>query len=282
MPATTSISAHDLSQSIGLPDSPLLIDVRTAEDAAADPRMLPAAIARDSRDVAAWAPALRGVRVVVACQRGLKLSEGTAAWLRHEGAEARVLEGGFVAWRDAGLPLVRTGLVPPRDAQGRTIWVTRSRPKVDRIACPWLIRRFIDPAALFLFVAPAEVAAVADRFGATPFDIEGVFWSHRGEGCTFDTMLDEYGLETPALRRLALLVRGADTARHDLAPQSAGLLAASLGLSRLHPDDLAQLEAGLALYDAFHLWCRDATEETHNWPASALARGTAASGPGAA
>jgi hypothetical protein len=144
--------------------------------------------------------------------------------------------------------------------------VTRARPKVDRIACPWLIRRFVDPAAVFLFVAAPQVMAVAERFGATPFDVDGVFWSHRGETCTFDTMLEEFGLSTPALGRLATIVRGADTARLDLAPQCAGLLAASLGLSRMHRDDLAQLEAGMALYDAFHLWCRDATEEVHNWP----------------
>ncbi len=138
---------------------------------------------------------------------------------------------------------------------------------MDRIACPWLIRRFVDPSAVFLFVAPAEVAAVAERFAATPFDIEGVFWSHRGEFCTFDVMLDEFALHTPALDRLALIVRGADTARADLAPEAAGLLAASLGLSRMHRDDLVQLDAGLALYDAFYRWARDATDETHNWPA---------------
>jgi hypothetical protein len=142
---------------------------------------------------------------------------------------------------------------------------------VDRIACPWLIRRFVDPAAVFLFVAPSEVPAVAERFGAAPFDVEGVEWSHRGELCTFDTMLREWGLETEALSRLAAIVRGADTARPDLAPQAAGLLAASLGLSRMHRDDLRQLEAGMALYDAFYRWCRDATEETHNWPAGKAA-----------
>ena len=144
--------------------------------------------------------------------------------------------------------------------------MTRARPKVDRIACPWLIRRFVDPAAVFLFVAPSEVAAVAERFGATPFDIEGVFWSHRGETCTFDTMVEEFGLATEPLLRLATIVRGADTARPDLAPQAAGLLAVSLGLSRLHSDDLRQLEAGMGVYDALYLWCRDAVEEAHNWP----------------
>ena len=146
------------------------------------------------------------------------------------------------------------------------MWVTRARPKIDRIACPWLIRRFIDPNAVFLFVAPPEVPPVAERFGGEPFDIENVFWSHRGELCTFDVMLDEFGLRTEPLLRLAVIVRGADTGRLDLAPEAAGLLAASLGLSRMYADDLAQLEAGMALYDAFYRWCRDATDETHGWP----------------
>ena len=264
-----SITPAQLARRIGLPDAPALIDVRTAEDAAADPRLLPGTIRRDHRDVAAWAPEWRGRSVVAVCQKGLKLSEGVAAWLRHEGAAAESLEGGFAAWAAAELPLMNSEAIPVPDARGRTVWVTRARPKVDRIACPWLIRRFVDPAAVFLFVAPAEVAAVADRFGATPFDIEGVPWSHRGEGCTFDTMLAEFGLSTPALTRLATIIRGADTARLDLAPECAGLLAASLGLSRQYRDDLAQLEAGMSLYDAFHLWCRDATEERHNWPGPA-------------
>ena len=127
------------------------------------------------------------------------------------------------------------------------------------------VRRFVDPRAVFLFVAPAEVEAVAERFAATPFDVEGVFWSHRGETCTFDVMVEEFGLGTDALLRLAAIVRGADTGRFEVAPQAAGLLAASLGLSRMHTDDLAQLEAGITLYDAFYRWCRDATEETHTW-----------------
>lgn len=266
MASPFTITANQLARLVGMPDAPVLIDLRTPEDAAEDPRLLPAALRRDHREVAAWAPDFRGRMAVVYCQKGLKLSEGVAAWLRHAGARAEVLEGGFAGWRDAGLPLLDPTKLPPRDAQGRTLWVTRARPKVDRIACPWLIRRFVDPAAVFLFVTASQVMAVADRFGATPFDVEGVFWSHRGPLCTFDVMVKEFGLRMPALERLALIVRGADTARLDLAPQAAGLLAASLGLSRLHRDDLVQLEAGMALYDAFHLWCRDAIEETHNWP----------------
>jgi len=144
--------------------------------------------------------------------------------------------------------------------------VTRARPKIDRIACPWLIRRFVDPSAVFLFVPAAEVAAVADRFNATPFDIEEVYWSHRGDLCTFDVMVEEFGLGTDPMLRLATIVRGADTSRPDLASEVPGLLAASLGLSRMFNDDLEQLAAGMTLYDAFYRWCRDATEETHNWP----------------
>jgi rhodanese-related sulfurtransferase len=266
MPSPDIITAAQLARRIGLPDSPVLIDVRTPEDFQGDPRALPCAIRAAHGDVASWAEGWRGRDVVVICQKGLKLSQGVAGWLRHHGARAEVLEGGFLGWAEAGLPLVSPTHVPPRDAAGRTLWVTRARPKVDRIACPWLIRRFVDASAVFLFVAPSEVAAVAERFGAIPFDIEGVFWSHRGPLCTFDVMLAEFGLRMPALDHLALLVRGADTADLTLAPEAAGLLAASLGLSRMHRDDLAQLDAGLALYDAFFRWCRDAAQETHNWP----------------
>jgi hypothetical protein len=146
--------------------------------------------------------------------------------------------------------------------------VSRLRPKIDRIACPWLIRRFIDPQAQFLFVAASAVLPVAEKFNAIPFDIEDVFWSHRGEQCTFDTMIEEFELKIPALQHLATIVRAADTNRHDLAPEAAGLLAASLGLSRMYRDDLAQLDASMVLYDAMYRWARDATSEQHDWPAA--------------
>jgi rhodanese-related sulfurtransferase len=268
MPSPTEITVQQLSRLVGVPDAPAIIDVRLDEDYAADPRLLPASRRRDFRTTAAWMKEYGGQTVIVACQKGLKLSQGVAAWMRHEGIDAQTLEGGFEAWKASGQPIVRTDKLPARDAQGRTVWVTRARPKVDRIACPWLIRRFLDPAAVFLFVAPSEVLAVAERFGATPFDIDDVFWSHRGETCTFDTMLAEFGLKSDPLVRLAAIVRGADTARPDLAPQAAGLLAASLGYSRMYRDDLAQLDAAMALYDAFYRWCRDAAEETHNWPSA--------------
>ena len=267
MPSNTEISVTQLARLVGTPAAPTIVDVRLDDDVAGDSRSLPAADHRDPRTVAAWAPLYAGRRVVVACQKGGKLAQGTAARLRAEGIRAETLEGGFVAWRDAGALLVDRSALPPRDAEGRSVWVTRARPKIDRIACPWLIRRFVDPRALFLYVDAAEVPAVAEVFGAAPFDIDGAFWSHRGERCTFDTMLDEFGLASEALARLATIIRGADTDRHDLAPQAAGLLAASLGLSRMYRDDLEQLDASMVLYDALYRWCRDAVEETHDWPA---------------
>jgi rhodanese-related sulfurtransferase len=268
MPSHPQINAVQLARLVGLSGAPAIVDVRNDEDFAADPRLIPGSIRRDFAKVADWAGDFAGKQVVVSCQRGAKLSEGVAAWLRHEGIAAENLEGGFEAWVAAGHSLVRTGKLPQRDAKGRTVWVTRARPKIDRIACPWLIKRFVDTDAVILFVQASEVNGVAERFAATPFDIEDVFWSHRGERCSFDTMIEEFGLESPPLLRLATIVRAADTSRLDLAPEAAGLLAASLGLSRMYTDDLEQLEAGMVLYDAFYRWCRDATEETHNWPSA--------------
>jgi rhodanese-related sulfurtransferase len=272
MPAPDTVTVAQLVRLVGTPDAPIIVDVRIADDHAADPRTLPASIWRDHRTVSDWAADYAGQPIAVVCQRGQKLSQGTAAWLRHAGARAEYLEGGFEAWRQSNNLMIQPQHVPARDDQGRTVWVTRARPKIDRIACPWLIRRFIDPAAVFLFVAPAEVANVADRFGATPFDTEDTFWSHRGAHCTFDTMMHEFGLHTPALDRLATIVRAADTDALDLAPQAAGLLAASLGLSRMYRDDLAQLDAAMGLYDAFYRWARDAVGETHNWPTPSAGR----------
>jgi rhodanese-related sulfurtransferase len=270
MPAPDTISCEQLARLIGTPKAPVILDVRREALRAGDPRLLPGArpLAETQLSPEGLAQVAAGLEgsVVVVCAEGHRLSQGTAAWLRHEGVAAEYLTGGQAAWTAAGLPLLDPARITARDATGRSIWVTRSRPKIDRIACPWLIRRFIDPRAVFLFVAPAEVPGVAERFGAMPYDIEGVFWSHRGDLCTFDVLLAEFGLSTPALDRLALIVRGADTGRLDLAPECAGLLAASLGLSRMHSDDLEQLQAGIALYDAFHRWARDATDEQHTWP----------------
>jgi rhodanese-related sulfurtransferase len=268
MSAFNTISQEKLFRLLATPACPAIVDVRPDEAFDRDPRLIPGAVRRSHLDVSRWAPLLAGRSAVVACSKGEELSQGVAALLRHEGVAAEALEGGLAAWTAAGLPAIPAFVLPPRDAQGRTAWVTRARPKVDRIACPWLIRRFVDPNALFLFVPPADVPAVAARFQAAPFDIEddGVPWSHRGELCTFDAMIAGFGLgEVEALGRLAAIVRGADTARPELAPQAPGLLAVSLGLSRMYADDIAQLDAGMLVYDALYRWCRDAVDETHDW-----------------
>lgn len=145
-------------------------------------------------------------------------------------------------------------------------WITRERPKIDRIACPWLIARFIDPEGEFLYVPAAEVMRVAGQTGAIPYDIPGVEMTHVGELCSFDAFLSKYALSDPALMQLATIVRGADTARLGLAPQSSGLYALSLGLSTLFQDDQEMLRHGMVMYDALYAWCKSCQDETHNWP----------------
>ena len=266
MTAPNEITCEQMLRLIGTPDCPVIVDVSIDPDFNEDPYLIPGAMRHPHTDRVGLAARLGQKGAVVVCQKGIKLSQGLAAWLRTEGCRAEYLRGGNHGWRDLqGAPRVPFAAMPP-PVDGATLWVTRHRPKIDRIACPWLIRRFVDPGARFLFVSAAEVAGVAERLNATAFDVEGVFWSHRGERCTFDTMLDEFGLRTESLDRLAQVVRAADTNTHDLSPQAAGLLAISVGLSRQYRDDLAQLEAGMMLYDALYRWARDGQDEGHDWP----------------
>jgi rhodanese-related sulfurtransferase len=263
MPSPTEISVAQLSRLIGLPGAPMLIDVRPCDDGGSGGDLLPTARQMKSQTVSAWAHTFSGQRVIAYCRDGGDVSQGTAAWLRQAGIDVQTLDGGFEAWREADQPLLCADRLPERDQAGRTTWVTRARPKIIRIACPWLIRRFIDPAAVFLYVAPSEVTNVAERFKATPFDSGDGIWNDRGDACTFDVMLEEFNLKTKPLSRLAAIVRGADTGTPDLTPQSGGLLAISLGYSRMFRDDVAQLDAAMPVYDALYRWCRDGTEETH-------------------
>ena len=145
-------------------------------------------------------------------------------------------------------------------------WITRERPKIDRIACPWLVLRFIDAQAVIRFLPADQVLTVARKTGAIPFDIPGAELTHVGERCSFDAFLDKYHLHQPALAQLAAIVRGADTSRLDLAPQSAGLYAISLGLSATLTDDHQMLRHGIIMYDALYAWCRTLQNETHAWP----------------
>src|SRR5580658_2585731 len=211
MSSINSITSEKLARLIGTPKCPALIDVRPDDDFATDPRLIAGSTRRSPARVGEWVAEYRGQSLVVICPKGLALSQGVAALLREAGASAEVLDDGFDGWVRSKLPLVPVSKLPARNREGRTLWVTRERPKIDRIACPWLIRRFVDPAALFMFVAPAEVAGVAEQFGAAPFDIDGVFWSHRGAACTFDVLIEELDLASPPLLRLAAIVRGADT-----------------------------------------------------------------------
>ncbi len=264
MPLLNAIAPDKLVRLIGLPSAPVIIDLAETSRRS----LIPGSIARSARDVDRWAATLAGSAAVIVDDDGKGAASGVAAWLRSEGVAAEALDGGHAAWCAADLPLIPAARLPRRDGQGRTLWITRARPKVDRIACPWLIRRFIDPEARFLFVPPADVLNAARELEAAPFDVahDAVFWSHRGDRCTFDLMVDELGLSAfPALEHLAAIVRGADTGRPELVPELAGLLAISLGLSRIHADDLEQLEAGMPVYDALYRWCRDARSETHDW-----------------
>ena len=210
MPSPTEITVSQLSRLIGTPSAPVIVDVRIDEDFELDPDLIPSAFRHPHHDIAALVPELAGRRVVVYCQKGKKISQGAMAILRNHRIHAEGLEGGHFAWRDAGEILIPAAKIPQFETDGGSVWVTRHRPKIDRMACPWLIRRFVDPRAQFLFVAPAEVLGVAEKYNATPFDVEDVFWSHRGENCSFDTMLEEFRLDTDALKRLAIIVRGAD------------------------------------------------------------------------
>jgi rhodanese-related sulfurtransferase len=262
----TSISAQDLYSSIGTAIAPVIIDVRRGAAFAADNRMIVGAIRRNPDEVQDWRQELPPGRVVVVyCVHGHEASQGAASALKAAGVDARYLEHGIAGWAEHSLPLRSK-----RDTEPRS-WVTRERPKIDRIACPWLIRRFIDPAAEFLFAPTERVFAVAAETGATPYDIPGAEpFSHDGELCSFDAFLKVYGIESPALDALALIVRGADTARLELTPQSPGLLAVSLGLSAIYADDHAMLEHGMTVYDALYAWCRDCRDQGHDWNPAAM------------
>jgi rhodanese-related sulfurtransferase len=241
-----SISAAELRKSLSGRSPPLVIDVRRNERFLEAKDLIRGAVRRDPAQVAEWSKTLpRAASVVVYCVHGHEVSQNAAKALG-----ARFLEGGIEHWREEG------GELAGKPTNAATRWVTRERPKIDRIACPWLVRRFIDPGAEFLYVPAAEVKRIAEKEAATPYDVADVEFTHVGERCSFDAFLDKFHLKDPALDALATIVRGADTSRLDLAPQSPGLLAISQGLSMNFPDDHHMLEHGMVLYDALYAWCR--------------------------
>lgn len=262
---TTVLSASSLYATLGLPNGAVLIDVRSDDDYAAQPRTLPGAVRRDAHALGAWAQALPRAPLVVVCDRsGSESAPEVAAALSDSGYAAAILEGGIDAWIASGYATVRirSGLQAP----GGSRWVTRERPKIDRLACPWLIRRFIDPEAQFFYTPSHRVRADAEALGAEPYDIPDVTFSHRGPRCSFDAFLDEYELHDPVLDEVADIVRAADTGALAQSREAPGLLAISLGLSANHADDILLLEQAMPLYDALYAWRKIASHETHAWP----------------
>jgi rhodanese-related sulfurtransferase len=236
--------------------------VRRKERFLEAPDLIDGALRRDPTRVEDWRKTLpTDAAVVVYCVHGHEVSQNAAtalcAVLPTLGAS--YLEGGIEGWRAAG------GELFGKPKGGSSRWVTRERPKIDRIACPWLVKRFVDPEAEFLYVPTPDVKRVATEREAVPYDIPDVEFTHDGELCSFDAFIKRFRLRDPALDELALIVRGADTNRLDLTPQSAGLAAVSLGLSLNYKNDLEMLAQGMTVYDALYSWCKKGKAEVHTW-----------------
>jgi len=254
------MSVSTLRAELGRESPPIVIDVRRRPAFLESDAMVSGSLRRDPEDATRWAKSLpRASSAVVYCVHGREVSQSTADALTGAGISARYLEGGLEGWKAADGRLDHK----PHDAATR--WVTRERPKIDRIACPWLIARFVDAGAQFLYVPQKEVLSAAKAQDAVPYDIPDVHFSHDGELCSFDAFLKHYRLIDPALIELAKIVRGADTARLELAPQAPGLAAISLGLSRNFKDDHEMLKHGMVMYDALYTWCKEGKEEVHTW-----------------
>jgi rhodanese-related sulfurtransferase len=247
-----SVSPPDLANLVGTAAAPIVVDVRSAAELAAIDRLIPASIHRPTDDIEQLWRALTAKPPVVVCD----LSGSQSSWrvvdaLQRFGADASYLMDGFSGWYDRGFPTRRhVGSLLDK-------WVTREHPKIDRIACPWLISRFVNPLGEFIYVPPGEVLTVARQTGAIPYDIKGADFGHVGDRCSFDAIMRILDIKDPALDHLAIIVRGADTSRPDLAPQCEGLLALSYGLSANFPDDHEMLRHGMVIYDALYTWSRN-------------------------
>lgn len=251
-PTPSSISARDLRAQMAGGAPPIVIDVRREPAYLASREMVGGALRRKPEEVGAWSRSLPAASsVVVYCVHGHEVSQQAAAALAQAGIQAYFLEGGLEeGWKAIGGPL------DSKPANGATRWVTRERPKIDRIACPWLVARFVDAQAEFLYVPAKEVLQAAKERDAVPYDVAGVHFTHDGDLCSFDAFLRHYRLTDPALRKLATIVRAADTGRPDLAREAPGLLAISQGLSRNFPDDHEMLRHGMVMYDALYAACK--------------------------
>jgi rhodanese-related sulfurtransferase len=257
-----SVSPAELYAHLGTASAPMLVDARREDVFAADDRLIIGAVRHAPEEVERWSRELPVDRTVVAYgSHGDEVSQGVAKTLCATGIKAVYLQGGMSAWQGIKLPT-------RRKLRGRADnkWITREHPKIDRIACPWLISRFINPAAEFIYVPPDQVTAAAERVGGIPYDIKGAEFGHVGDRCSFDAIVRIFDIKDPALDRVATIVRGADTSRHDLAPECEGLYAISFGLSANFPDDHEMLRHGLVIYDALYTWCRKALVTTSQSP----------------
>jgi rhodanese-related sulfurtransferase len=263
---TVSSTPRNLYSLLGTGQSPVILDVRRDKAYDTDRRLIASAL-RPAGDLVEFAKRhAAGVPIVAYCVHGHEVSQEAARTLAAAGMQASYLEHGIEGWIAEGLPTMTR-----RDdwkVPGGSRWITRERPKIDRIACPWLIQRFIDPLATFDYVPTAKVFEEGQRRAAVPYDIPGAHVTHRGERCSFDALIEDFAIRDAALDMLATIVRGADTDRHDLAPQCAGLVATSLGLSRRFTDDHEMLAHALPVYDGLYAWCRaevDGETERHAW-----------------
>lgn len=256
-----AVSHSALSAARASDQPPLVIDVRREPVFLDAATIIKGALRRDPARVSEWAGELPDdASIVVYCVHGHEVSQRTAQALRDHGLNARFLDHGIEGWSSAG------GALQVKPARSATCWVTRERPKIDRIACPWIVRRFIDRDAEFLYVPATEVGVVATALAAVPYDIVGAEYGHAGDECSFDAFVRHHALGgDAALCRLATIVRGADTGNPALAPESPGLLAFSTGLSRLYTDDSAMLAQGMHIYDALYRWCQDDQPAGTTW-----------------
>ncbi len=286
-----SISPAALTAQLGHAQAPLILDVRREAKFIESQRIVCGAVRCTPENVEAFARSHNPGKVVAYCVYGHNVSEDAVTQFNHTGWSAQRLAGGIeggkegmdadadaaaniAMWRAQTLPTIQKRPDWGVTGEQASRWVTRARPKIDRIACPWLIRRFIDPRAEFFYVPTEQVFSEAKRLNAVAYDVPGAPVSHtgpQGEWCSLDALLQGFDLHLPALDVLARIVRGADTDHLELAPQCAGLLATSLGMSALHTDDHAMLAAMLPVYDALYAWCVQSvagSAERHSWQPS--------------
>jgi len=265
---TKLICVRSIYDQLGLNHAPALIDLRPASELERVPRMIPGAVHVEAHSIEQWLRKRQHQTVTLYSTSEHEIGSVANA-LSNSGVRVCLLEGGIDAWISHDLPTIRVR--QELGVPGRSQWVTRERPKIDRIACPWLVRRFIDPLATFHYVPPKRVRSDANVLGAQPYDIPDVTFSHRGLRCSFDAFLDEFELHDPILDELARIVRAADTATLEQSREAPGLLAISLGLSASTTDDQLLLEQAMLIYDALYAWCKTARDEPHSWPKQASA-----------